>query len=76
MVPAVQLELSQFSGDDGRTWLINDSHNNYALCSSYGPEIDKRVRRHLKPADDSWRVDETYIKVKGKRSMDVSILCS
>ena len=32
----------------------------------YGPELDKRVRRHLKPTNDSWRVDETYIKVKGQ----------
>lgn len=31
MGPAVQLELSQFRVDDGRTWLINGSHNNYAL---------------------------------------------
>jgi transposase, IS6 family len=32
----------------------------------YGPELDERVRRHLKPINDSWRVDETYIKVKGE----------
>src|SRR4051812_48680885 len=32
----------------------------------YGPELDKRVRRHLKPTNDSWRVDETSIKVKGQ----------
>ncbi len=32
----------------------------------YGPELDKRVRRHLKPTNDSWRVDKTYIKVKGQ----------
>ncbi|MGF9846641.1 IS6 family transposase [Priestia megaterium] len=32
----------------------------------YGPELDKRVRRHLKPTNDSWRVDETYVKVKGQ----------
>ncbi|WP_243527012.1 DDE-type integrase/transposase/recombinase [Bacillus pseudomycoides] len=30
----------------------------------YGPELDKRIRRHLKQTSDSWRVDETYIKVK------------
>ena len=30
----------------------------------YGPELDKRVRRHLKSTNDSWRVDETYVKVK------------
>jgi transposase-like protein len=32
----------------------------------YGPELDERVRRHLKTTNDSWRVDETYIKVKGQ----------
>ncbi len=32
----------------------------------YGPELDNRVRRHLKKTNDSWRVDETYIKVKGQ----------
>ena len=32
----------------------------------YGPELDKRVLLHLKQTNDSWRVDETYIKVKGQ----------
>ncbi|MCM3196922.1 IS6 family transposase [Priestia megaterium] len=32
----------------------------------YGPELDERVRRHLKPTNDSWRVDEIYVKVKGQ----------
>jgi len=30
----------------------------------YAPELDKRIRPHLQAANDSWRVDETYIKVK------------
>ncbi len=30
----------------------------------YGPELDERVRHHLKTTNDSWRVDETYVKVK------------
>jgi len=25
----------------------------------------KKVRRYLKPTNDSWRIDETYIKIKG-----------
>jgi IS6 family transposase len=33
----------------------------------FGPEIDKRIRSYLKPSNDSWRTDETYIKVKGQR---------
>ncbi|MBZ5752933.1 IS6 family transposase [Metabacillus rhizolycopersici] len=32
----------------------------------YGPELDERVRRLLKTTNDSWRVDETYVKVKGQ----------
>ncbi len=31
---------------------------------TYGPELDQRCRPHLKPTNDSWRVDETYVKVK------------
>jgi transposase-like protein len=37
-----------------------------ALVQRYGPELDQRVRRHLKPTNKSWRVDETYLKVKGR----------
>ena len=29
----------------------------------YSPELDKRCRRYLRPTNDSWRVDETYIKI-------------
>jgi transposase-like protein len=32
----------------------------------YAPELDKRIRPHLRMTDGSWRVDETYIRVKGK----------
>jgi transposase, IS6 family len=32
----------------------------------YAPEIEKRVRPHLRPSDGSWRVDETYVRVKGR----------
>lgn len=31
----------------------------------YAPELEKRCRPHLKTTTDSWRVDETYVKVKG-----------
>ena len=32
----------------------------------YGPELDNRCRPHLRPTNDSWKVDETYIKVNGE----------
>jgi len=32
----------------------------------YSPEIENKVRRYLRPTNDSWRVDETYVKVNGE----------
>jgi len=32
----------------------------------YAPEIERRIRPHLNSTNDSWRVDETYIQVKGE----------
>ncbi len=32
----------------------------------YSPIIDERIRKYLKQTNDSWRMDETYIKIKGK----------
>ena len=37
----------------------------YRWVHAYAPELEKRVKPHLKPTNDSWRVDETYVKVKG-----------
>ena len=36
----------------------------YCWVQHYAPELDKRCRPYLKATNDSWRVDETYIKVK------------
>ncbi len=38
----------------------------YRWVQRYAPELDKRCRSHLKPTNDSYRVDETYIKIKGQ----------
>jgi transposase, IS6 family len=32
----------------------------------YAPELERCLRQKLRPTNDSWRVDETYIRVKGK----------
>jgi len=37
----------------------------YRWVQHYAPELEKRCRPHLKVTTDSWRVDETHIKVKG-----------
>jgi IS6 family transposase len=36
----------------------------YRWVQHYAPELEKRCRPHLKATTDSWRVDETYVKVK------------
>ena len=38
----------------------------YRWVQRYAPELEKRCKPHLRPTNDSWRVDETYIKVKGE----------
>ncbi len=38
----------------------------YRWVQAYAPELDKRAIAHLRPTNDSWGVDETYIKVKGE----------
>ena len=32
----------------------------------YGPELERRLRRYRKATNKSWRVDETYVRVKGR----------
>jgi IS6 family transposase len=38
----------------------------YRWVQHYAPLLEKKCRAKLKPTNDSWRVDETYIKVKGQ----------
>lgn len=37
----------------------------FRWIQAYAATLEKRVRRYLSPCTSSWRVDETYIKVKG-----------
>jgi transposase-like protein len=32
----------------------------------YAPEVEKQFRRRQRPVGRSWRLDETYVKIKGK----------
>ncbi len=34
----------------------------------YSPILDERTRKHLKLTNDSWRMDETYIRIKGRNA--------
>src|SRR6202453_3225417 len=47
----------------------------------YGPELEQRLRRYRKATNKSWRVDETYVRVKGRwcylyRAIDSRVLPS
>ena len=37
----------------------------YRWVQAYAPELEKRIRPHLSLTNDSYRVDETYVKIKG-----------
>src|SRR4029079_14138823 len=37
----------------------------YRWVQAYAPELERRIRPHWRLTNDSYRVDETYIKVKG-----------
>lgn len=44
--------------------LVLDHTTIYRWVQRYAPELEKRCRPQLKTTADSWRVDETYVKVK------------
>lgn len=46
--------------------LTVDHSTIYRWVMHYASELEKRCRQHFQQTNDSWRVDETYIQVKGK----------
>ena len=50
----------------GERGLEADHTTIWRWVQRYGPELEERLRSHLKPTNKSWRVDETYVRVKGR----------
>src|SRR5450755_3762909 len=50
----------------GERGLASDHITVWRWVQRYGPELEQRLRRHLKPTNKSWWVDETYIRVQGR----------
>ena len=46
--------------------LLVDHVTVWRWVQRYAPEIQRRLQPRLRSTDHSWRVDETYIRVKGK----------
>jgi transposase-like protein len=38
----------------------------FRWLQAYAAELEKRIRPYLRSSSGSWRVDETYVKVKGR----------
>ena len=38
----------------------------FRWIQAYAAELEKRTRTHLRMSNGSWRVDETYVRVKGR----------
>lgn len=57
-------DLEQMMGERG----VSVDHSTiYRWVQKYAPEIEKRLRwQWRRPRSTSWRIDETYVKVRGK----------
>ena len=61
--PISYRDLERMLADRG---VVVDHTTLYRWIQAYAPELDKRLRPHLRLTTGSWRVDETYVKVKGR----------
>jgi len=58
-------DLEQIMGERG---VLIDHSTIYRWVQRYAPEMEKRLRWHWRrPQSTRWRVDETYVKVRGER---------
>ena len=63
MFPISYRDLELMLADRGVTV---DHSTIFRWVQAYAEEVEKRIRPHLRPSNGSWRVDETYIQVKGR----------
>jgi transposase-like protein len=61
--PLAYLHVSEILTERG---LFIDASCIWRWVQAYAPELDKRCRPYLKATNKSYRVDETYVKVKGR----------
>ena len=61
--PLAYVHVSELMSERG---LSIDASCIWRWVQAYAPELDKRCRPHLRRTNRSYRLDETYIKVKGQ----------
>jgi len=61
--PMSYRQLEEMMGERGVT-VDHSTLNRWVI--KYAPEMEKQFRRHQRPVGRSWRMDETYVRIKGK----------
>jgi putative transposase len=60
--PISYRQLEEMMGERGVS-VDHSTLNRWVI--KYAPEIEKEFRRHQRPVGKSWRLDETYVRIKG-----------
>ena len=60
--PISYRDLALMLSDRG---VVVDHTTLFRWVQAYAATLERRIRPHLRPCTGSWRVDETYIKVRG-----------
>jgi transposase-like protein len=63
MFPISHRDLELMLIDRG---VLVDHTTIFRWIQAYAAELEKRIRPHLRMSNGSWRVDETYVKGKGR----------
>src|SRR5829696_1353503 len=61
--PISYRDLERMLADRG---VVVDHTTMYRWVQRFAPELEKRMRRHLRPCRGPWHVDETYLRVGGE----------
>jgi transposase-like protein len=61
--PMSYRQLEEMMGERGVA-VDHSTLNRWVI--KYAPEVEKQFRRRQRPVGRSWRLDETYVKIKGK----------
>jgi putative transposase len=61
--PISYRQLEEMMGERGVA-VDHSTLNRWVI--KYAPEFEKAFRRRQRPVGRSWRMDETYVKIKGK----------
>lgn len=56
-------DLKEMAAERG---LLTERSTLFRWVQEYAPELNSRIRPYLRKVSNSWKLDETYLKIKGK----------